>query len=94
MMDWDEVNREFQRIFDGHQSRFGAHLPGVNFMTSELLGFVKAPDGSIVEVSTGMFLGNRIFGVTFPRVHNPDGEPDPRDQMCESLEEAFEVIFS
>jgi len=92
-MDWPTTTREFARIFGPHQQR--ATVPrgisGQNFMTPDLLGFVAASTGEVVEVSTGTgFSGERIFGVTFARLEG--GRVDPRDTALWSLTEVAELL--
>jgi hypothetical protein len=90
-MDWPTTVARFNKLFANVRTNEPTRLGGPNFVTDEVLGKIVSPGGSTVEVSTGMFLSQRVFGVTFPRLR--DGSPDPRDQMCETLEEAHEVIF-
>ncbi len=57
-----------------------------NFMTPEILGYVDAFDGTHVEISTGMFMGDRLYGVTFAGRHNS------RSTSTSTLEDAWEAI--
>jgi len=90
-MDWPTTVARFRELFADVRTSEPLWLGAPNFITSEVLGVVKSPSGALVEVSTGMFMSKRVFGVTFQRKAN--GDPDPRDQMCETLEECREVIF-
>jgi len=64
---------------------------GSNMMTPDTLGYVIAPDGTPVEITTGWFAGGRIFGITFPR---PQGAgPDDRDRMAGSLTEVAGYLY-
>ncbi len=72
-----------------HQAH--AHLFGKspNFMTQDLIGYYYV-DGDPVEISTGMFLELRLFGVTFPRIDT--STPDPRDFVVESIDEVVATL--
>jgi hypothetical protein len=89
---YETYRTRFGELFAGRTTKDRpAGVRGVNFVTETLIGHVEGPDGKPVEVTTGVFLGRRVFGVTFPRVWG--GAPDERDKMCESLEEVYEAIF-
>lgn len=92
MMDWPTTVSEFRSRFAGRIVRTGPKgVSGENFMTPECLGYVRADDGSSVEVSTGTGIyHDRIFGVTWPRL--PGVECDPRDACCFSLGEVERVL--
>ena len=95
VQDWPTTIARFDELF-GDRPPTTKHnsLKGVNFVTNEYLGSVLDKDGVPVEVSTGIFLEDRVFGVTFPRVWTGKNMvPDPRDQLCSSLEECYEVIM-
>ncbi|MBP7629083.1 MAG: hypothetical protein KA758_01415 [Acidimicrobiales bacterium] len=88
--DWRVIEPEFRARFAGRLSERMPHRPeGDNPMTPELLGFVFTSDGDIVEVTTGMFLDHRLFGVVWPRI---DGRIDPRDCCVHSLDELEEAL--
>jgi hypothetical protein len=89
--DWPTTLATFHRLFgDLHTRRPPRGVTDRNFVTSEWLGYVRTPDGGSAEISSGWFLDHRLFGVTFDRL--PSGFPDPRDQMCDTLEEALELV--
>ena len=84
--DWREIKREADSFLPEKQLKYrpGGLPPGVNFVTPEWLGYWEAEDGSGAEVTTGIMLGGRQLGLTFPRVRSEQGTwlPDERDRMC------------
>jgi hypothetical protein len=65
MQTFPEVEAEFNSILGQHLSEDQTpHLPSPNFMTPDLLGYVDAPDGARVEISTGFFIDHRLIVVT------------------------------
>lgn len=91
--DWPTTVDTFRSHYMDRFVRGGpAGVQGSNFMTPEYLGNVRADDGSHVEISTGTgFRGDRIFGVTWPRLDTA-GTCDPRDACCSSFEEIDAVL--
>ena len=88
--DWPTTEAKFAQLFPQATKRRGAMSPpGRNFVTPEVLGFVQVGDEG-VEVSTGCILGDRLFGVTFPRL--ADGGADPRDTSASSLDEVAMIL--
>lgn len=82
-IDWPTTLAAFRAAFPVVAAR-GSGLPDVNIMTPDVLGHVLDAGGTVVEVSTGIgFVGDRIFGLTWPRL--PSGRPDPRDRLVHSL---------
>lgn len=73
------------RQADAHAHLFGRHP---NFMTPDVICYVYV-DGDPVEISTGRFLEQRVFGVTFPRV---DDMPNERDFCAFSIDEIHTTI--
>lgn len=63
------------------RSTFGA---SPNFITPDLIGYIIVDDMP-VEISTGMFLDRRLFGVTFPR--HDDGQANDLSFVAYSIEE-------
>lgn len=67
-----------------------------NIMTPNLLGYVRADDGTVVEISRGTgFTGNPIYGVTFPRTDVDKvkgGKANPRSCMTYSLTDALAAV--
>jgi len=67
-------------------------VPGVNFMTPEVLGYVEAPDGSTVEISAGYGYNNeRIYGITFNR--GPDDPTGNRNHVAYTLKQVYADLF-
>lgn len=73
------------RRADANPHLFGQHP---NFMTPDVICYVYI-DGDPVEISTGMFLEQRLFGITFPRV---DGMANERDFCAFSIDEISTTI--
>lgn len=87
--DWPTTEARFKDRFRGHMTNEPMNIKGVNFITSEVLGKVLV-DGEPVEISTGILLNDRLFGVTYNRL--PDGKCDPRDEVFGNLDEVAEAI--
>ena len=92
--DWRVIEPEFRARFAGRIVKSMPDRPGgVNPMTPDLLGFVRTGDGGIVEVTTGMFLDHRMYGIVHPRiVVGSDRMCDPRDRSVHSLDELEEEL--
>jgi hypothetical protein len=90
--DWRTVMVQFDEMFGAYRCPPGTRmrLRGVNLLTDEVLGLL-AINGEVVEVSTGMFLGHRMFGVTWDR--DNDALPDERSGSFESLDEVREHLM-
>ncbi len=93
--DWPTVVERYRSRFAEVAHRGPANLGtrGANFMTPDLLGFIRV-NGEVIEISTGTgFQGERIFGVTWPRIQDGSlgGQPDERDQCAFSLDEVAEI---
>lgn len=77
--DWptirDIASRDLSKFITGTRMPDSV-LYSKNFMADERLGLVYI-DGKTIEIATGMFMGKRIYGVTFDRV--VDSQPDERD---------------
>lgn len=71
------------------RDEFRRHVPGQNFMTPELMYFREA-GRFVVELSTGMFLGDRLFGVTV--VETGVGRDYDLSQAFHSREDAERFI--
>jgi hypothetical protein len=85
--DFPTTESTFYAMFgDVRTSKRPTGLDGVNFMTSDILGYVKV-GGESVEISTGWFMDHRIIGVTY----GPSG--DERSCMVDTLAEARELLF-
>ncbi len=85
--DWRLCAEQFRELFGLRRTNRYFTLAGPNFMTPDLLGFVDVDDEP-VEITTGVFLGERLYGVTFG--------PGPnclRSMMCESLDEVYEYLY-
>jgi len=75
--DYRRVVADFRTMFSAHHTtRRVPGLSGVNFMTDDVLGNVTDAGGDVVEVSTGMFSGRRIFGISY-------SPGDPRSRMVD-----------
>lgn len=83
MDDWPTTVAEFDRLLGAHRTDLPTGLTGRNFLTDELLGTVLNSNGEPVEISTGIVLDHRLFGVTYPRRANG---VDERDGSYPSLE--------
>lgn len=95
-MDWVVVERRFREDFGDRwvyrPSAFRGLAP--NFVTPEVLGFVRCADGRVAEVSTGItpVFGERprrevrVYGVTF--------RPDTGSKLCDTWQEVREVVGS
>lgn len=83
--DWPTCERRFGEMFTT-VGRPSAARPGRNFVKPEILGHVRDADGTVVEVSTGWFMGHRLYGITYP-------EPaDERSRACAALAEVAEAL--
>lgn len=96
--DWRVVRRQFTALFTEHlvsRDRFAHYGGALNFMTPDVLGYVRGLDGSRIEVSTGMFMDDRMFGATWPRRwRDDDWMPDDRDGSFDSLDALHAHVFS
>lgn len=91
--DWHEIVTQFNTALDGHHARpyardIAPRLRQPNFMTPERLGWLSAEDGTIVEASTGMFLGDRLVALSWPR------SDDERNGIVESWTDLVERLRS
>jgi hypothetical protein len=90
--DFRAVEATFNDMFGAYRTGRRMQLRGCNFMTEEVLGILDI-DGQLVEVSTGMFLNDRLFGVTFDRPN--DGDPsDDRNGSFDTLDEVRQHLMS
>lgn len=94
--DWPTIVDRFRSRFSdvAHRGATNHGTKGANFMTPDLLGFIRV-NGEIIEITTGTgFQGERIFGVTWPRIQDGSfgGQPDERDQCAFSLDEVAEIV--
>lgn len=91
-IDWRDIKREWTIQLREHMPTttvpipFPARLRQPNFMTPERLGWVRAIDGTPAEVSTGVFLDDRLVALSFPDVG------DPRSGVVDSWGEARERL--
>lgn len=91
MDDWPTTVAEFQRLLGDRETQLRpTGVTGINFMTPEILGYVVDVNGHPAEITTGVFVDARYFGVTFSRL--PDGSPNPRDKSCPSLADLVEHL--
>lgn len=90
--DYRVVTDTFAEMFDAYRTNERMRLPGRNFMTDDVLGVLKI-DGELVEISTGMFLDDRLFGVTFDRERDAD-PVDERNGAFDSLEAVRDHLVS
>jgi len=95
-LDYYQLKREADAFLSEHAL---AHKPtGIpdspNFMTDELLGYWEADDGVGAELATGVMLGGRMMGVTFPLVFlgSDMAKPNPRNKCCWSWAEVRSVL--
>jgi len=95
-LDYYQLKREADAFLSEHAL---AHKPtGIpdspNFMTDELLGYWEADDGVGAELATGVMLGGRMMGVTFPLVFlgSDMAQPNPRNKCCWSWAEVRSAL--
>ena len=89
--DWPTTEATFRRLFPSGRraDRHPRHPRGRNFLTSDLLGYVRTVDGPC-EVSTGWFLGHRLFGLTWPKP-TPD-TTHPRDTAAHTWADVVALL--
>jgi hypothetical protein len=90
--DWPTTLATFRDMFGDRLARHAGRFPGRNFMTDDVLGYVRAA-GTVVEISTGVFLERRIIGVTFP----PDADGnygDDRSGCFDTLDDVRAYLMT
>jgi hypothetical protein len=88
--DWPTTEAKFYELFDVELTRERpTGLTGTNFMTDEILGYVRTEFGP-AEISTGWFLDHRFFGVTFGR---GAGAPSDLERAYGSLDEIHHALY-
>jgi hypothetical protein len=90
--DWYALRDQYRERFQGRTTRKAPGLPGGrNFMTPELLGYVRAATGEACEIASGTDFSHAfIIGVTYPKL--ADGSPDPRGRCCWSWAEVEDAL--
>jgi hypothetical protein len=88
-MDWNELQARIDIAFGDERwsglERGRSPFEGRNFMTDEVLAVVRVPHtGHAIEVSTGTFLSDRLFGFTI-------NDPLRESQCCHSLQEVYDL---
>lgn len=85
--DWPTTVATFRNL-DLPRGRKPAGVKGHNFMTPDVLGYVRSASGADVEVSTGSGFtpGTRVFGLTF------GGSADERSTCVHNWDEVLQVL--
>lgn len=88
--DWSTTERRFDELLgDQRTSKPRQGFEGRNFMTDEVLGYVETARGDVVEISSGMFLDDRLYGVTFSTL---DPDHYEKSKCCHSWAEVMEAL--
>jgi hypothetical protein len=95
LLDWPGCVARARSVLDWARPRPNEwRRTGTNFATPECLGYVRAHDGTLVEITTGMMpvfgerprRETRVYGVTFNPPH------DDRSRLCRSFDEIKEAL--